>query len=84
MCKHFGRQSIRFENTVYIISTASTVGKREGEGPLGKYFDVVLPDSLCGENSWEKAESKIVKDTFSRVLAKSNLSQKNIDYTIRW
>ena len=82
MGKHLGRQSVRFENPVYIISAASTVGKREGEGPLGKYFDVVLPDALCGETSWEKAESKIVKDTFNRVLAKSNLSQGNIDYVI--
>ena len=82
MSKHFGRQSVRFENPVYIINTASSVGPKEGEGPLAKFFDVILPDSLCGENSWEKAESKIVRDTFNKALAKAKLSQENIDYVI--
>ncbi len=82
MSKHFGRQSVRFENPVYIITTASTVGPKEGEGPLAEFFDIILPDSLCGEDSWEKAESKIVKDTFGKALSKSKLSQENIDYII--
>jgi stage V sporulation protein AD len=82
LSKHFGRQSVRFENPVYIITTASTVGPKEGEGPLAEFFDIILPDSLCGEDSWEKAESKIVKDTFGKALSKSKLSQENIDYII--
>lgn len=82
MNKHFGRQSIRLKNPVYIISAASTVGPKEGQGPLAEFFDTVLPDSLCGENSWEKAESKIIQDTFTRALAKSKLSQQEIDYVI--
>ena len=82
MSKHVGRQSVRLENPVYIINTASTVGPKEGEGPLSEFFDIILPDSLCGENSWEKAESKIVKDTFNKALSKAKLSQENIDYII--
>ena len=82
MSKHFGRQSVRFENPVYITTTASSVGPKEGEGPLAEFFDTILPDSLCGEDTWEKAESKIVKDTFEKALSKSKLSQENIDYII--
>lgn len=82
MSKHFGRQSVRFENPVSITASSSTVGPKEGEGPLGDFFDTILPDSLCGEDSWEKAESKIVKDTFMKALDKAKLSQENIDYVI--
>ncbi len=82
MSKHCGRQSIRFDNPIAIITSASTVGPKEGEGPLAEYFDTILPDSLCGEDSWEKAESKIVKDTFEVAIAKSKIPIENIDYVI--
>ena len=34
-----GKQSISFETPPCILSYSSIVGKKEGEGPLGKYFD---------------------------------------------
>ena len=34
-----GKQSIQFERAVHILSAASIVGKKEGDGPLGKCFD---------------------------------------------
>ena len=36
-----GKQSIAFDEPAYIIEGASIVGEKEGEGPLGKQFDVV-------------------------------------------
>ena len=82
MLKKIGNQTIKFKNPVYIISTSSTVGQKEGEGPLKDFFDLVLQDSLYGEKSWEKAESKITKETFERALKKANLSHNDIDYVI--
>ena len=35
-----GKQSIAFNASPYIEESASVVGKKEGEGPLGKYFDI--------------------------------------------
>lgn len=35
-----GKQSLAFAEAPYIISSASIVGKKEGEGPLGNRFDV--------------------------------------------
>ena len=61
MQKKIKQQTIKFKNPVYIISTSSTVGPKEGEGPLKDFFDLILEDSLYGEISWEKAESKITK-----------------------
>ena len=36
--QYIGRQSISFANGPYIHAYASVVGKKEGEGPLAKYF----------------------------------------------
>lgn len=82
MSKHLGKASIKFLNKIYIIATASIVGPKEGEGPLSDYFDVVLEDMKAGETSWEKAESKIVKDTLELAVKKSGLNINNIDYVI--
>ncbi len=80
MAKHIGQQSIKFEKKISIAATASTVGTKEGEGPLGKYFDVILKDAVDGEASWEKAESKIVKDTLTLAVKKAGLTMDDIDY----
>ncbi len=49
-----GKASLIFEKDVYIEHGASVVGSKEGEGPLGKYFDVVESDEMAGADSWEK------------------------------
>lgn len=82
LAKHIGKQTVKFDNKISIISTASTVGPKEGQGPLSDYFDVVLDDMLFNEDSWEKAESKIVKTNFELAIKKSGLDKEKIDYII--
>ena len=52
-----GKQSILFEENVYIEETACVAGQKESEGPLGKLFDVVVEDAMAGMENWEEAES---------------------------
>ena len=33
-----------------MVSTASIVGPKEGDGPLKDYYDVILEDDLWGKN----------------------------------
>ncbi len=80
--KHKGNQSVLIEKDIYIIATASVVGKKEGEGPLAKYFDVVHEDILLGEDSWEKAESRIVQESLELSIKKSGLNAADINYVI--
>lgn len=49
-------------------------------GPLAKYFDKCVDDEFYGESSWEKAESKFIKDTTNLVLSKSGITNKDIDF----
>lgn len=77
---HIGAQSAKFDKNIFIIETASTVGSKEGEGPLKDYFDVILDDGLFGESSWEKAETKMVSTNIDLLVKKSNLNISQIDY----
>ena len=79
MAKHLGEQTIKIDNPVSIISTASVVGPKEGQGPLARYFDTVLEDILHGCESWEKAESKIVETSLNTVIQKADLLPADID-----
>ena len=75
-----GKQTIKFDNPPSILSTASIVGPKEADGPLAKYFDKCLEDEMWGEKSWEKAESKMVKETVNLVIAKSGVPIEKIEY----
>ncbi len=75
-----GKQTIKFSNPPIVVNTACIVGPKEGEGPLANYFDKCLDDEFWGEKTWEKAESKIIKETVNSVIAKSNIPSSNIDY----
>ncbi|MBS4534268.1 stage V sporulation protein AD [Clostridium sp. D2Q-14] len=78
--KKMGNQTVKFSNPPSIISTASIVGPKEGEGPLKDYFDIVLEDDLYGESTWEKSESKLQKKSVNNALNKASLSLSEIDY----
>lgn len=75
-----GKQSVVFEKAVYIRESASIVGKKEGEGPLGDLFDLVGEDDLFGCKTWEDAESSLQKDAVYMVLKKAEMKDTQIRY----
>jgi stage V sporulation protein AD len=80
--KKIGKQTVKLQNPPSIIATASIVGPKEGEGPLRLYFDEIIDDELFGEKTWEKAESKLMRETFAKVLKKANKTAEDIDYIV--
>lgn len=78
--KKLGSQTIRLLNPPSIIATGSIVGPKEGDGPLGAYFDKILEDDLFGEDSWEKAESKLMQEAVKLALSKARLNMADMDY----
>ena len=75
-----GLQSIAFEKSPYLVSSASVVGKKEGEGPLGKMFDMVEKEDLFGENTWEEAESTMQKEACLLAMGKAHVEPKDVRY----
>ena len=75
-----GNQTIKFNNPPYILETSSIVGPKEADGPLAKFFDQCLEDEFWGEKTWEKAESKIIKENVNALISKSGIPSTQIDY----
>lgn len=70
---------IDFRSRPSVISRASVVGKKEGEGPLGKGFDMVIEDDMCGLDTWEAAESHLQKTAIGLVLDKAGIKADRVD-----
>jgi len=75
-----GKASVKLEKPVYIIGSASIVGTKEGEGPLGLLFDMVGQDDMFGCNTWEEAESSLQKDAVYMALEKAGLKSEDITF----
>lgn len=75
-----GKQSIKFDNNVYIKAGATVAGTKEKKGPLGCCFDVVSQDDLFGGESWEEAESRIQSLAFEKLLEKTGMKPEDIRY----
>ena len=69
---------IKYEN-VYLQQTASVVGSKEKEGPLGNRFDSFSADDRFDKDTWEKSESEMVRRTVEALLSKSDLKFQDID-----
>lgn len=74
--------TVIFEKKPSILSFAAVVGKKEGEGPYGKYFDEVENDAYFGQKSWEKAESEILRRSVAHTLKKGKMESTDIDFAI--
>lgn len=80
MNQYIGKQSIRFQKPPYLTAWASVVGKKEGEGPLGKAFDLVEEDDYFGADTWEAAESELQKRALEKLLQKSDIPAEQVRY----
>lgn len=74
--------TVWFQNPPVIISSAAVVSSKEAEGPLGNTFDKVVYDDYHGENSWEKAEQRMMLDAVKKALQKANLEKKDVDFLL--
>lgn len=80
MNQKLGRASVRLERPVYILNSASVVGTKEGQGPLGLLFDKVGRDDMFGCKTWEEAESTLQKEAIGLALEKAGLRPEDISY----
>ncbi len=79
MSQKLGRSTFRLTNPPSALAYAAVGGKKEGEGPLARDFDLLCDDSSFGEQTWEKAESRLQKDAVNKALEKARLSSGDID-----
>lgn len=77
-----GKQSVAFEHPPVITGFSSVAGRMEGEGPLGKCFDKVEIDPMCGGTCWEEAESTLQAEALELAIRKAGLVKEQIRYLI--
>ena len=80
MIQNIGRRTFCFEEQPVIIGYAAVAGKKEGEGPLSKFFDRIIYDPYDGMNSFEEAESCMQSEAVSLALEKSGVSADEVDF----
>ena len=80
MNQKLGKASVQLNAPVYIVGSASIVGKKEGEGPLGLLFDMVGEDELFGCATWEEAESSLQKDAVYLAMEKAEVKPEDLSF----
>ncbi len=74
-----GKQTVILKKKPNILCGYSVVGPKEGNGPMASYFDRIMSDDMCGQNTYEKAEQKFMEKAVFGVIDKANLKPQDID-----
>ena len=82
MSKRLGKQTILLERPPVILASAAVGSRLEREGPLGAEFDYLDDDSHFGEESWEKAETRMQLSAIRLALQKGGCGPQDIDLTL--
>lgn len=80
MALRIGNYTMKLDSNPSILGYAAVGSKKESEGPMAQYFDILCDDSSFGEKTWEKAESRMQKDAINKALSKCSMSPEQIDY----
>ncbi|TEB16704.1 Stage V sporulation protein AD [Pelotomaculum sp. FP] len=75
-----GHQTWVFRNRPAIIATAAVGGPFEAEGPLAKDFDKLHGDLWLGQDSYEKAEKKLLEEACSTAIEKAGLQKSDVQF----
>lgn len=77
-----GHQTLVFNNKPVIISSAAVGGPFEAKGAIADDFDVLHKDLWLGQDSFEKAEIKLLEQACETTISKANMKKENIDFFI--
>ena len=76
------KRTIFFNNKPSIISASSIGGPKESEGSIGKFIETKLNDDMYGEDSFEKAESKLLYSAVKGAIKHAKKDENEIDALI--
>lgn len=75
-----GHQSWKFDPRPVIISSAAVGGPFEGKGNLADDFDIIHDDMWLGQESFEKAEKKMLEQACEQALAKAGIKKEDVQF----
>lgn len=65
MSKRIGARTVALPGRPGVAAWASVAGQKEKDGPYGFAFDIVIPDELNGQQSFEAAERSMLETAIS-------------------
>jgi stage V sporulation protein AD len=77
-----GHQTWVFESRPTILATAAIGGPMEAQGPLQDDFDLLHGDLWLGQDSYEKAETKMMEEAFEIAIKKAGLQKQDIQFLL--
>jgi stage V sporulation protein AD len=75
-----GHQTWFFESKPVIISSAAVGGPFEAEGALADDFDILHEDTWLGQDSFEKAEKKLIEQACELAIDKANMKKEDVQF----
>ena len=75
-------QTVFFKNKPRLVATGTIAGPKECAGVVGRYVDKALIDDMFGENTYEKAECKMLSYAISRAIENASEREENVDMLI--
>ncbi|MGE5416239.1 MAG: stage V sporulation protein AD [Acidobacteriota bacterium] len=75
-----GHQTWVFASRPSILSSATVVGPFEAAGPLSKDFDMLHADIWLGQDSFEKAEKKLLEEACELAITKAGLQKQDLQF----
>ncbi|KYZ75318.1 stage V sporulation protein AD [Anaerosporomusa subterranea] len=75
-----GHQTWLFESKPVIIGSAAIGGPFEAQGNLAKDFDLLHDDIWLGQDSYEKAEKKLLEQACETAIKKAGLKKEDVQF----
>ncbi len=75
-----GHQTWLFKSKPVITGSAAIGGPFEAQGALSKDFDLLHDDIWLGQESFEKAEKKLLEQACETAIKKANLKKEDIQF----
>ena len=77
--KLYNGHTLIFRNAPRIIATGTIAGPKECAGIVGEFVDIQLSDDMFGEDTFEKAECKMLSTAIDTAIENAGLKRSDID-----
>lgn len=77
-----GHQSWRFNSKPVILASAAVGGPFEAQGELAEDFDALHKDIWLGQDSFEKAEKKLLEQACETAIQKADMKKEDVQFFI--
>jgi stage V sporulation protein AD len=72
------KKTWEFSSDTRVLASAAVAGPMEAKGKIGKYLDHSFDDLYAGEDTWEKAERKMLSTAVDAAIQKSGKQPQDI------